>query len=819
MDAFLQDLRFALRAIRRRPGFALTAILSLTIAIAATTSVFSLVNAALFKQVPGVRRPERLVEIARDIGGEGSDVTFQVYRVLQGQPRILSDVAALALAPASISTGSEPSVRGGLAVSGSYFALLDVLPARGRLFARNEADYPAIAPVVLVSYDVWQRELGGAEDVIGRTLHVNGVPLEVVGVLPPGFAGHHTGLLIDVFVPLGIAIPGMPTPAGFERFNGSSLEVIARVREGVDRSAAARDLSTIVDRYAQEAGEATAAHPYALRVDTWGPLPGTIRPVVATFLGLLLALVALALVMACVNISTVLMARSAERQREVAVRRAIGARQSRIVRQVMTEVALLFAIAGLAAVVVSIWATNVMHGLTPPVPVPGRLGADFGFDFRVLAFAILLTLGASLAFSLLPALQTSRVPLGSALREATSSETRGRARLRAAMVAMQVAVTSVLLSATLLFGRALSTMRSMQPGWNADRVFVSQLNLELNGTTRERGVTFQRELIERLATQPGLEAASLAVKLPIGGRSSLGLVNAPGVEPPANGLPGFDAGFNRVTPGYFSTMQIPILRGRDFLATDVEGAPRVAVVGETMARRIWADLDPLGATFYVGRGESRRDFTVVGVARDAQLSAPGRALDNFYYVPLAQMYNPDATLHVRARPDFELSVPSVVRSIVRELDSSLPVPALRPLSDALGVYLLPQRLAAFVAAAMGIFGLLLATIGIYGVTAFLVSRRAREFAIRTALGASPGRVARLVIWQGGRAPLLGMIIGLAGAFAFSMFIGKVIIGVKAGDPIVFASVPAGLAAVALTAMLFPLRRLARSSPMARLRDE
>jgi predicted permease len=819
MDSLAQDLRFALRAIRRRPAFALTAILSLTIAIAATTSVFSLVNAALFKDVPGVRRPERLVEISRSVGGEWTDVTYQIYRTLAADDRTLNDLAAFALAPASISVGNEPSVRNAFAVNARYFEMLGVQPARGRIFARNEADYPATAPVALISHDVWQRELSGAEDVIGRSVRVNGVPVEIIGVLPAGFAGHHTGLLIDVFVPLGLRIPGMANPSGFESPNGSSLELLGRLREGVSPQRALRDLTVAADRTARLNGEATAAHPYVLNVDAWGPLPGPVRPAVATFLSLLLALVALALFMACVNVSTVLLARSAERQRELAVRRAIGASQGRIVRQILSEVAVLFAVAGAIAIIVSVWASAALSGFTPPVPIPGRVGVDFAVDFRVLMFAVALTMGTCLAFSLLPAFQASRGQLVQSLREGSATETRARARLRAALVGVQVAVTSVLLCATLLFARALTASRAVKPGWNAERVWVAQLNMELNGTSRARGAELQRQLLERLRALPSVESAALAVKLPIGGRSSLGLVNAPGVQPPAGALPGFDAAFNRVSPDYFKTMQIPLLRGRDFLASDVSGAEPVAIVGESMARRIWGDKDPVGATFYAGSGQYRSDFTVVGVARDAQLTAPGRAPSSIYYIPLPQMYNPDAALHVRARAGFEDVVASAARATVREVDASLPVPALRPMSEVLGIYFLPQRLAAAVAAAMGLFGVLLATVGIYGVTAFIVSRRARELAIRAALGASPSRVARLVIWQGGRAPLLGMIVGLAIAFAVSLFIGKVVIGVRPGDPVVFIAIPAALAAVALGAMLTPLRALVRSSPMARLRED
>jgi predicted permease len=387
------------------------------------------------------------------------------------------------------------------------------------------------------------------------------------------------------------------------------------------------------------------------------------------------------------------------------------------------------------------------------------------------------------------------------------------------MLAVQVALTSVLLSASLLFGRALSTMQAVKPGWNADGVYVSAINLELNGTTPERGAIFQREVVSAISRQPGIVSAALAAKLPIGGRSSLGLVNAPGVQPPAGGLPGFDAAFNRITPGYFATMQIPLLRGRDFTLSDELGSPHVAIVNASMARRIWGDRDPVGSTFYAGSGEYRRDFTVIGVSADAQLTTPGRAPDNLYYVPLAQMYNPDAPLHVRVRPGFDGNVAASVRTAVRQLDPSLPLATVRPLSEALSVYLLPQRLATVVAAAMSMFGLLLASVGIYGVTAFIVSRRARELAIRVALGATSRQVTRLVIWQGGRAPLAGMLLGLSAALAVSVFIGKVVIGVRPGDPVVFAAVPAALALVALGAMLAPLRRLTRSAPMMRLRED
>jgi putative ABC transport system permease protein len=323
---------------------------------------------------------------------------------------------------------------------------------------------------------------------------------------------------------------------------------------------------------------------------------------------------------------------------------------------------------------------------------------------------LLLILVCAVVFSLLPALQSSRFDVVSALRESGRSDPRQRTRLRSVLLGAQVAVTCVLLSGTLLFGHALATMRSLDAGWNGDGVVVAPIDLELNGTTRERGVVEQAQMLERLSAIPGVEVAALATKLPMGGRSSFGLVSVPGAQAPG-GLPGFDAALNRVSPGYLRAMRIPLPRGRDIAPTDIPGAPLVAVVNETMAHRLWPDKDAVGRSFTVLQPSGRLQFRVVGVAGDAQLRAPGQPLENFYYVSAAQWYNPSVVLHVRARPGLESGLVTAVREAVRAIDPSLPLPAVRPLSDALDIYLTPQRLAAWVSGAMGGFGLLLALVG------------------------------------------------------------------------------------------------------------
>ena len=821
MDTFLQDVRHAVRAFRRRPIVAIGAIASLAVGIAANTAIFGVVNGVLLKDVPGVTRPERLVEIARLAGGEQTDVTHPIYRHLRTQTPILEDLAAFSLESVSISAaepGAEPSVRGALIVSESYFLLLGVHAERGRLFAAEEARYPSIAPVAVISYDVWQRQFGGREDVVGSEARVNGTAVRIVGVLPKGFAGHHTGLLTDVFLPLGLNAPGLPDAASFASGNGSSVELLGRLRDGATRENAERALSAAADVFGRQVGESSARHPYAVAVENWGPLPATIRGPVATFLAVLFVLAALALSMACMNVSTLMLAQASERQRELAVRRAMGASEARVVRQIITEVGVLFVVAGIIGAGVAAWATTLVTEIVPPVPIPGRLGADFGVDARVLFFSLTLTLGAALVFTLLPAIQSSRFGIVSALREAGASDTKGRARLRSLVIGAQMTVTSVLLGATLLFGSALANMRSLNPGWNADGVVVAPIDLELNGTPSAQGLVTQRRMIEALGALPGVEVAAIATKLPMGGRSSFGFVSVPGVEAP-NGLPGFTAYVNRVSGGYFRAMRIPLLRGRDIAPTDDDRTARVAVVNETMARRLWPNVDAVGRRFFIGQGNNRLEFQVVGVVADAERRAPGQPPQNFYYVPAAQWYNSSVVLHVRARPGLEASVLTSMRPTLRAIDPSLPLPAFRQLNDALAIQLLPQRLAAWVSGSMGMFGLLLALVGIYGTTAFLVSRRAREMAIRMAMGATSREVVRLVVVRGGRAPLIGMGVGVVLASAFTAVASKFVPGVQMLDPIVVAGVPVLLMSAGALSMATPVRRLLRASLAARLRDD
>ncbi|MBC7893894.1 MAG: ABC transporter permease, partial [Cytophagaceae bacterium] len=403
MDALLQDVRYAVRTLARRPGFALAAVLSLAIGIAATSAVFGVVNGILFKPVPGVQRPERLVQLTDYSGGNWADLEYATVQRFGEETALVEGVAAFSVGAASVATDGEPEVRGGLATTSSYFELLGVRPSLGRAFTAQEATLPSVAPLVLITDHMWRTAFEGRSDIVGQTVRVNGVPLEVIGILPNGFAGHSTGLLIDVFLPLGLAVPGFPSAASLTDVRSSSVESLARLRAGVTPAVAAAAFSGTASRVAAGAGQ-DVGRGRVIRVEPWGPLPAAVRGAAAAFVAVLTVLVGLALLMACTNVTSMLLARATERGREFAIRRALGAAPMRLMRQLVTEAVLLFAAAGVTGIALAAWVTGLTRAISPRIPIPGRLAFDFGLDWRVLLLSSGVTLVAGMLAGLVPGL-------------------------------------------------------------------------------------------------------------------------------------------------------------------------------------------------------------------------------------------------------------------------------------------------------------------------------------------------------------------------------------------------------------------------------
>ncbi len=809
------DLRVAVRGLARRPGFALAAILSLAVGLGASATLFSVVNGLLLKQIPGVTRTTRLVELNRAEGGSISDLSFPLVQALGGRHQVLEEAAAFARAAVSVAREDEPVVRGGLAVTGNYFRLLGATPTAGRDFAPGENDFPETRPVVVISDDLARRLFGSPYAAAGTDLQVNGSLLRVIGVLPPGFAGHHAGLLADLFLPLGLSLPGLPKADGLRQWNSSEVEALGRLRPGVGPAAAGEALTAAAVAFEQ--GWESEPSGFRIRVDWWGPLPITVRGAATAFAAVLTVLVLLALVIACVNVATLLLARATERQREFAVRRALGADNLRLGRQLTTEVLVLFLLAGVVGLPFAALGGAALSRVAPPVPIPGRIGFDFFPSLGVFAVSLGLTLVAGLLVSVIPALHATRTPLNPQLREGGTTTER-RSRIRSVLVAAQVAVMSVLLIVAALVGRGLQHLKGLDPGWTADGVLVTTLDLELNGTDGARGQVFYRELLDRVGGIPGVETAALARKLPLGGRSSFDDVVVDGATPPV-GRVGFDAALNRISAGYFRTLRIPLLRGRDISSRDDEPAPRVAVINRAMAERLWPNGDAIGRQFHLGTGANRTSLEVIGVAENVKYGRLTEETPNFYYVPTAQWYNSEQTLHVRPLPGREGGVAIAVRAAIRALDPALPAASLTPLTEAMDTFLLPQQLAAWVSGLTGGFGLLLAAFGLYAVTAFVVSRRTREIGIRLALGARNGNIIRLMLRQGGTAPLSGLGIGSAIGLAIAQVLPSVLSGIRPDDVVALVIVPVSVMAVVVLAIVFPVTRALRMEPMRTLREE
>ncbi len=833
MDEWRQDVKYAFRSLRKRPGFAAVAIATLALGIGANTTIFTVANGLLLKPVPGVANGERLVEVSRDLDGRFFDLSYPVAAHFRDNSRVLDDLAGFAAMPVAFSEdgSGEPQVVMGLNVTGNYFGVLGVQPAVGRFFGPVEASYPRVEPVVVIGHRLWQERFGGDRSVLGRTIRVNDYQVRIIGVTPEEFGGHIVGLMVDVFVPLGLPAAGLRSPATLDNPESGVLESIALLREGVTPSQAEEALGTEARQYLNSVVGGYEEDSYSARVVPWGPVPAVGRAGVMLFFAVLLFLVGLVLVLASVNVAGMLLSRALERSREIAVRLSLGASRRRLIRQLLTETLVLFLVAGVLGLAMAFALSNLLLTFIPALPDWVVLRPDFTPDWRVMLFAGGVSAVAALVFGLAPALQATSTDLASALKDGGSQAAPTRTRLRGLMVAGQMAASLVLLVAAGLFVRSVQEVGNQRTGWRSDDLYVISLDLEYLGMDREAGGAFYRELLARVRSLPGIEQAALDVKLPIGGRSSRGRINVPGLEPP-EGAGGYDAYTHTVSPGYFEALDIEVVRGRGFDAGDRSGQELVAVINDAMARRLWPDDDPVGQRFYLGAAGEGTPILVVGIAENAihdvetLNAADGATPDNYYYLSTTQLYSSDQKLYLLPRAG-NSSVLQEVRAVIRDMAPTLPATAASKLDDLLGLFILPQRIAAWVVGAMGLLGLLLGAVGVYGVTAIAVGQRTREIGVRLALGASGGDVLRLMLRRGLRAPLIGMVIGLCLALLVAAVLVGSLPGMDAGllgrvsafDPLTFGSVAALLVFVAGTAVLVPSGRAARMDPADTLRDE
>ena len=816
MQTLLQDLRYGLRVLLKSPAFALVAIISLGLGIGLNTAIFSIVNVILIRPLPVVKQQDRLVWFR-------APISYPDYLDYRNQSQSFVGMAAITgTAEFSVARGSEPELIKGEYVTENYFDLLGVPAVMGRVFAPE--DTQTQAPVVIISDHLWRTHFAADSTIIGRQIAINGSSFTVIGVMPKNFSGTEVGLNRELWLPLSLQ-PVLNPPEtvraadpGSNRFQNRDshwLAVFAQLKPGVSRAQAGAELTEVARRVAQsysgEASAETLRSVQLLRMS--GGMDPRDREEALPVVGIAIAIVALVLLIACANIASLLLARTAIRNRETAIRQALGASRRRLVRQWLTESVLLGVAGGALGLMLALWANRVLISYLQSTPL-GTL--DFGLDYRVLAFTLVVSVLTGIVFGLAPALQASRLNIVVALKSENPLQVAGThgSRLRHAFVMAQVTLSVVLLVGAGLFIRALQRASTIDPGFNVERALTVPINLALLRYKKNQGEAFYDNLLARIREQSGVEGATLVRFPQLGFSFAQYQVVAEGSGPESEGI---SVGFNVIAPDFFKTMGTPLLRGREFTEADRKGAPGTLVVNETLAARLWPGEDALGRRVSLN-GTEGPFLEVIGVARDSKYQWLGEVPRPYVYQSLFQSYDPNMTLVVRTAGEPRAIAP-VVREQIRALDANLPVADVKTLRDQLDLSLFPSRLAAWTLSGFGLLALLLAGIGVYGVVSYSVAQRTREIGVRMALGAKQKDVLGLVLWDGLIVVGAGVVIGLLLAAAATRVIAGFLYGVEAIDPLTFVAVPLVLIAIVLAASYIPARRATKVDPLVALRYE
>jgi predicted permease len=820
MENLLKDLRYAFRSLVKRPGFTVVAILTLALGIGINTTVFSLANSVFLRQLP-VASPQNLVWIFSDRDNPNS---YPEYLEYQQQTELFDGVMAYDWVGLNLGSNGQSERVEGAVVSGNYFDVLGVKAELGRTFLPDEDKTPGASPVAVISHNLWQRRFNSDATVVGKSLVLNGVQFTIVGVAPPDFVGAEEAFPRQVWIPLMMQASVRPGPAGVSNASSTlnnrnvrNLDVMARLKPGVTLRQAQAGMNVVASRLAQNYPESNRNFQIALY--TAGNGRPAFRALLKPVTQILLGVVGLVLLITCANVANLLLARAARRRKEVAIRLTLGATRIRLIRQLLTESILLAVVGGLAGLILNFWLVNLLTALKPAVPLP--VNVEFHTDWRVLSFTLLLSVLAGIIFGLVPALQASKHDLVPALKD-QSQQLGDRRRvfsLRNALVIGQVALSIVVLIGAGLFLRSLNHARAINPGFDAEHILTLSFNTAAQKYDATKAEQFYQQLSNRVQALPGVQSVSLAQSAPLSYFYSPAIsspVFVEGHEPAQGENPPF-VGNNAIGPNFFRTLGVPLLSGREFTDRDREGAPRVAIVNETLVRNLFPNTNPIGQRLHVLLRQPS-SWEIIGVVKDSKYRSLGEDSTPYIFLPYLQNPQPAMALHVQTSGN-PRNLAAAIRREVQALDPNLPAFHVMSLADNIDISLFPARFGAVLLGVFGFLALLIASIGIYGVMSYGVSERTHEMGIRMALGARGRDVLRLVISQGMWLALIGVAIGAGLALAVTRVVKSYLYDVSVTDPLTFIGIALLITGVALLACYVPASRATKVDPLEALRYE
>jgi predicted permease len=822
---FQQDLRGGLRMLKKSPGFTCVAVLSLALGIGANTAIFTIINAVFLHPLP-VEEPARLAEVyTRDTQTIDANTNFQLtgtslpnYEDYRDQNTVFSGLAVVTF-PVPVNWGgqAEPQLLNASLVSGNFFDVLGVKPFRGRTFIADGDKKIGGNPEVVLSYSLWAQKFGADAKFVGETISLNGTPFTVVGIAPPGFKGIVSlGRPDLLWVPITMrdyVLTGqLKDLENNRRFRWTSI--VGRLKTQVSIAEARAALKTIASSLEKEYPRENKGRTVELFPLNESALGINQRKQFSLAGGVLMGVVGLVLLIACVNLANLLLAQAAKREKELSIRAAMGAGRFRLVRQLLTESAVLSLLGGLAGLLVAFWGRKILWSFRPPFLPDGSI--DLSFDTRVLGFTVLISLITGMVFGIIPAIKASRTDINEILKVGGRGGMLGwtHNRLRGLLVISEIALALVALVGSGLFLRSMQNAQQYNPGFESQNMFQMSFDLGALRYDESHGQQFFRDVIQSAKTVPGVVGASISSNGIFAGGISATIFREGEQTDPNNR--GTLVVLDEVTPGHFDTMRIPLLSGRDFTDFDRENTAKVAVINQAMANLVWPGQDALGKRFAIVQEPNL--LQVVGVVGTTVVGQIGEDPQPVAFFPMRQQYSPAVTLVVRTTGNAEALL-GTVRTQVQQLDKNLAFTNVQTVQQLLGQGLWPARMGAAVLGLFGVLALILASIGIYGVLAYSVAQRTSEIGLRMALGAQPRQVLRLVLTQGMFLALLGAIVGVLVALPVARLAGGLLYGVSATDPVTYMGITLLLMGVALLACYVPARRATRIDPLVALRQD